>query len=109
MISQIGRGLTLKRQPRHAELGEYDWFDIESGNVQVGKSRCRIEGDKLTVFSIMIYPEYEHNGYATAVMDFFKSRYPILYADRVRFTAREFWTKQGFVEESEALYVWHRQ
>jgi len=108
MLKHIGKGLDLIRQARRAELGEYDWFDIESGRIQVGKSRCRIEGEAITIFSIMIYPEYEHNGFASAVIDFFKSQYPVVYADRVRFAAREFWFKQGFLEESEALFVWHR-
>ncbi len=108
MKKHIGRELDLIRQERRAELGDYDWFDIENDTVQVGKSRCRIEADKITIFSIMIYPEYEHNGFASAVIDFFKSQYPLVYADRVRFTAREFWFKQGFLEESETLFAWHR-
>ena len=36
-----------------AELGDYDWFDIEQAGTQVGKTRCRIEPGQFTVFSIM--------------------------------------------------------
>jgi len=109
MSDRIEHDLDLIQLPRHPELGEYDWFNIELNGTQVGKSRCRIEGIKLTVFSIMIYPEYEKHGFARSVIDFFKSRYPILYADRVRFTARDFWIKLGFTEQEETLFIWRRE
>jgi len=108
MIRQIGAGIELRQLPRQSGLGEYDWFDIEAGGTQVGKSRCRIGAGFFTVFSILIYPEFEHHGYARAVIDNFKSRYPLIYADRVRFTARDFWKKMDFQEEGESLFVWHR-
>jgi ribosomal protein S18 acetylase RimI-like enzyme len=106
MTEHIGQGLDLISLPRRKELGEYDWFDIELNGLQVGKSRCRVDGDSLTVFSIMIYPEYGHRGYARAVIDFFKTRFAVLHADRVRFNAREFWRKLDFTEESEDQYIW---
>jgi GNAT superfamily N-acetyltransferase len=109
MSERIGEGLELIQLPRKSELGEYDWFDIELGGAQVGKSRCRIESNQATVYSIMIYPEYAHKGYARAVIDYFKTRYPLLYADRVRFNARDFWFKMGFLEEAESdHFVWRR-
>ena len=47
-------------------------------------------------------------GYARAVIEHFKRLYPIMVADRVRFTARAFWIKVGFVPESIDRYVWRR-
>lgn len=107
MIRHIGLGIELKQLARQSALGNYDWFDIELNGIQVGKSRCLIGEETFTIFSIMIYPEYGHKGYARAVIDNFKSRYPLIYADRVRFTARDFWKKMDFREESESLFVWH--
>lgn len=108
MTEHIEHNLELTQQPRREELGSYDWFDIEHDGNQVGKSRCRIESDRFTVFSIMIYPEFEKHGYARSVIDYFKTRYPLIRADRVRFTARDFWTKLGFTDEGGDLFVWRR-
>lgn len=108
MRVSIGRDLALIQQSRRGDLGDYDWFDIEHEATQVGKARCRIEAHQFTVFSIMIYPEYEGRGYARAVIDHFKRTYPLIIADRVRYTAREFWTKVGFAPETIDRYVWRR-
>jgi len=108
MMVTIGPDLELIQRPRRADLGEYDWFDIELAGTQVGKSRCRIETGQFTVFSIMIYPEFEGQGIARAVIDHFKGQHAIVIADRVRFTARAFWLKVGFVPETIDRYVWHR-
>ena len=108
MSIRIGRELQLIQLPRRPELGEYDWFDIERAGTQVGKARCRIEPGRFTVFSIMIYPEYEGNGYARAVIGHFQGEHPLIIADRVRFHARPFWIKVGFAAETEDRYVWRR-
>jgi len=104
----VGEDLVLIRRPRRPELGDYDWFDLELAGTPVGKARCRIEPGQFTVFSIMVYPEYEGHGYARAVIDHLQKAYPVLIADRVRYTAREFWLKVGFVPESIDRYVWRR-
>ena len=108
MTETIGQGLELIQRPRSVDLGDYDWFDIEQDGTQVGKSRCRIEAGQFTVFSIMVYPEFEGHGYARAVIDHFKHSHPMVIADRVRFTARAFWVKVGFVPETIDRYVWRR-
>ncbi len=108
MIHHLMNGLILKRVPRGTDPDQahYDWFDIEMRDIQVGKTRCRIDPDRLIIYSIMIYPEYERNGYGKAVIDYFKTRYPVIVADRVRFTARSFWSRLGFVAETEDRYLW---
>ena len=108
MTISIGQNLDLIQRPRSAELGDYDWFDIEHSGTQVGKSRCRIEESQFTVFSIMIYPEYEGHGYARAIIDHFKQEHIMIIADRVRYTARSFWVKVGFEPETIDRYVWRR-
>jgi len=106
MISDLGEGLSLIQRERRPELGDYDWFDLEQTGTPVGKARCRIEAGQFTVFSIMVYPEYEGQGFARRVIAHFRALYPLLIADRVRYTARDFWLKQGFLPETIDRYVW---
>ena len=108
MTATIRQGLELTLLPRRSEIGSYDWFNLEYNGVQVGKSRCRIDFDKLIVYSIMIYPEFEKQGYARAVIEYFQREHALIIADRVRYTARDFWSKLGFVPETEDSYVWRR-
>jgi GNAT superfamily N-acetyltransferase len=108
MSVTIGQDLELIQRPRSPDLGDYDWFDLELAGTPVGKSRCRIEAGQFTVFSIMIYPEFEGRGYARVVIEHLKQEYPFIIADRVRFTARGFWLKVGFLPETIDRYVWRR-
>jgi len=108
MTAIIRQGLELTLLPRRSEIGSYDWFNLEYNGVQVGKSRCRVDFDKLIVYSIMIYPEYEKQGYARAVIEYFQREHALIIADRVRYTARDFWSKLGFIPENEDTYVWRR-
>ena len=108
MSVRLGPDLELIQLPRRPDLGDYDWFDLEQAGTQVGKTRCRIEPGQFTVFSIMVYPEFEGQGLARVVIDHFKGEHALIVADRVRFTARGFWLKVGFRAESIDRYVWHR-
>lgn len=81
--------------PRDSLAG-YDRIDIDLPEVRIGNVRCRFMGEKVVIYSIQIYPEFQRNGYATATIDMLKQRYSYLVADRVRFTARGFWEKMGF-------------
>jgi ribosomal protein S18 acetylase RimI-like enzyme len=108
MRERIGLGLDFIDLPRMIDIGDYEWYDIELDGTQVGKSRCRSGSGRLTIYSIMIYPEYQRRGFARAVIDHLKSDYPLIIADRVRFTARDFWTRMGFAEDAEGLFVWRR-
>jgi GNAT superfamily N-acetyltransferase len=104
----LGQGLDLIQQPRSPDRGDYDWFDLELDGTQVGKARCRIEPGQFTVFSIMVYPEFEGHGFARIVIEHLKHGHALIIADRVRFTARGFWLKVGFLPETIDRYVWHR-
>ena len=107
MSVTIGPQLELIRLPRSPDLGDYDWFDLELGGVQVGKARCRVEPEQFTVFSIMVYPEYQGHGYARLAIGHFQREHTLIVADRVRYDARPFWAKMGFCAESMDHYVWH--
>ncbi len=77
-------------------LAGYDRIDIDLPDVRVGNVRCRFMGEKVIVYSIQVYPEYQGNRYATETINMLKRDYEVIVADRVRFTAREFWEKMQF-------------
>ena len=89
------KDLMLQITPREALAG-YDRIDIDLPNVRVGNVRCRFMGEKVIVYSIQVYPEYQRNGYARATIDMLKQRFDVIVADRVRFTARDFWERMRF-------------
>ncbi len=79
-------------------LAGYDRIDIDLPGARVGTVRCRFMGEKVVVYSIQVFPEFQRNNYATVAIDELKARFSVIVADRVRFTAREFWEKMGFRE-----------
>ena len=79
-------------------LDGYDHIDVDLPDVRVGSVRCRFMSEKVVIYSIQVFPEFQGNGYGKAVIDMLKSRFSVLVADRVRFTARDFWEKMGFKE-----------
>ena len=82
---------------RNDTLG-FDRIDIDLPDVRVGNVRCRFMGKTVIVYSIQVFPEFQGNGYGTATIDMLKGQFQVIVADRVRFTAREFWEKKGFKE-----------
>lgn len=82
-------------------LDGYDRIDIDLGHVRIGNVRCRFMCEKVIVYSIQVFPEFQGNGYGRATIDMLKERFRVLVADRVRFTAREFWEKMGFKEQPD--------
>ncbi len=89
--------LELTITPRDALAG-YDRIDIDLPEARVGNVRCKFMGEKVVVYSIQIYPEFQRHGYARATIDMLKQRYSFIVADRVRFTARDFWQSMKFTE-----------
>ncbi|WP_407659798.1 GNAT family N-acetyltransferase [Methanogenium organophilum] len=92
--------------PRHKQRSKYDWVNISFQNTRVGKARCLIDGDTITIYSINIFPEFQGRGYGSFVVGKLKEVYSGLTADRVRPTARSFWLKQGFVDAGDGNYVY---
>ncbi len=89
--------LELTITPRSSDDG-FDRIDLDVPSARVGNVRCFFMKEKVIVYSIQVFPEFQGNDYATTTINMLKSRYSIIIADRVRFTAREFWTKMGFKE-----------
>lgn len=93
--------------PRTA-LADYDRIDIDLPDVRIGNVRCRFLGEKVVVYSIQIFPEFQGNGYGRAAIDMLKGRFRVIVADRVRFTARNFWEHMGFVELPDGNWEFRR-
>ncbi len=87
---------------------EYHWFNVEDGAVRVGKVRALAEGDRdrLTIYSIRIFPDFQGRGYGEAVIERFKRSFDVIVADRVRPRARGFWERQGFISDHRGNYVY---
>jgi GNAT superfamily N-acetyltransferase len=74
----------------------FERIDIDLPNARIGNVRCHFTGDTAIVYSIQIFPEFQRNGYGKSAINMLKNRFAVIIADRVRFTAREFWEKMGF-------------
>lgn len=89
-------------------LDGYDRIDIDTPAARVGTVRCRFMGEKVVIYSIQVFPEFQRNGYARTTIDMLKGRFAVIVADRVRFTAREFWGAMGFVENPDGNWEYRR-
>jgi ribosomal protein S18 acetylase RimI-like enzyme len=89
--------LNIEFIPREKQKSEFDWANIEFNSQQVGKSRCLIKGNELTICTITIYPEYQGNGYGKEFVERAKHKFNKIIADRVKYSAIGFWEKVGFV------------
>lgn len=78
------------------ELAGYERIDIDLGDVRVGNVRCRFSIEKVIIYHIHVFPEFQGNGYGADTIDMLKERFSVLVADRVQFTARGFWERMGF-------------
>ena len=107
MTSRDKNLLELTITPRTSMAG-YDRIDIDLPDVRVGNVRCRFMGEMVIVFSIQVFPEFQGNGYGTATIDMLKDRFRVIVADRVRFTARDFWQKKGFKERADGNLEFQR-
>lgn len=99
---------TLTITPR-AELAGYDRIDIDLPQARVGNVRCRFMGEKVVIYSIQVFPEFQGNQYATTTIDMLKERFEVILADRVRFTARTFWEKMNFVALPDGNWEYRRK
>jgi len=93
--------------PRES-LDGYDRIDIDLPEARIGNARCRFMGEKAIIYSVQVFPEYQGNGYGRDTVDYLKQRFPVLVADRVRFTARDFWEKMGFEEHPDGNWEYRR-
>lgn len=88
-----------------ANGSDHRWVNIDRNGIRVGKARGKADGNVLTIYSINIFPEFEGRKYGKRTIDFFKSRFSTIIADRVRPTAKGFWEKMGFVSRGDGSYI----
>jgi hypothetical protein len=99
---------TFKLIARDNQHSNFDWMNIDRGDIRVGKVRGLISGKNLTIHSINIFPEFEGRGYAKETIVMFKADFDIIIADRVRYAAIGFWSKMGFKPDNNGAYVWEK-
>ena len=101
--------ITIEFAPKEQQHSRYDWADISDGEKRVGKARCRIKGPTIIIFSINIYPEWEGHGYGREFVDYCKSHFAIVIADRVRYSAVGFWQAMGFCNDNDGNWSYRRE
>ena len=88
---------------------EYDWANLNVDDIRVGKSRCLIKPELFIIYSIIIFPEYEGNGYGKLFVEQCKSKYKVIIADKVRFTAIGFWERMGFTDNLDGNWIYKKE
>jgi hypothetical protein len=88
-----------------AQGSECRWMNIDRRGIRVGKARGKAEGNVLIIYSINIFPEFEGKHYGKRTIDFLKSQFNTIVADRVRPTAIGFWEKMEFVSKGDGSYI----
>ncbi len=91
---------------KNVQHSEYDWANITFNNERVGKARCLIEKNSLTIYSINIFPEYEGHGYGKEFVEYSKSHFNKIIADRVRHSAIGFWERCKFIDNNDGNWIW---
>ncbi|PKL15148.1 MAG: hypothetical protein CVV49_21875 [Spirochaetae bacterium HGW-Spirochaetae-5] len=85
---------------------EYDWANITYHDDRVGKARCKIDGETLTIFTINIFPEFAGQGIGRIFVEEAKVSFNTIIADRVRHKAIGFWEKSGFCNNSDGSWIY---
>ncbi len=98
--------VTVAFDAAFSSVSDYVWVNIEMGGERVGKARVAIQGRRLTIYSISIFPAFQRQGYARQTVHLFQAQYDEIVADRVRYQARPFWQEMGFYEDMDRNYVW---
>ena len=95
--------------PKKEQHSDYDWANISLDGDRVGKARCKIDNDKLIIYSINVFPEFEGRGIGKEFVERAKERYSTIVADRVRATAIGFWEKVGFKKQNDSEWVYRKE
>jgi chemotaxis protein methyltransferase CheR len=101
--------IQIKQDQSFAQVSDYTWLNIDADGHRIGKARVCIMGNRLTIHSLTIFPEFARNGCAQKVIELFQECYQEIVADRVRNTAKGFWERMGFEVEEDGDYVWKKE
>ncbi len=108
-VMTTDKEITIKKDSGFDKTSSFTWINFESYNRRIGKARIFSIGKSLHINSIIIFPEFERNGYAQSVINLFKEHYNVILADRARNTAKGFWGKMGFVGDNSGNYIWKKR
>ena len=101
--------LSIEFTPKEQQQSQYDWADISSGSDRVGKARCIIKGSTIIIHSINIYPAWEGLGYGREFVNYCKSNFRVVIADRVRYSAIGFWEAMGFCNDMDGNWSYRKE
>ena len=101
MEKPIVKRLTLEVFPRGQQSDRYDWINIGAGPEFVGKMRCRMGVNVLTIYSIMIFTGFRGSGFGRQTIQMLKQQFGVIVADRVRHSAVGFWSGMGFRDRGD--------
>jgi len=103
----------VKFTPEYNKHSEYDYVNFEIGNERVGKCRCRVcskencsDSSVIIIHNINIYPEWQGRGFGREFVEYCKSNFDAVIADRVRSSAVGFWEAMGFSSDNQGNYVY---
>lgn len=80
------------------------WLNFDRADERVARMRFSLCGDSVVVYSIMVFQKYRGIGLGKMIVEMLKERYREVLADRVRYTARDFWSKMGFIDMQDGRY-----
>ena len=101
--------LSIEFTSKEQQQSQYDWADISSGSDRVGKARCIIKGSTIIIHSINIYPAWEGLGYGREFVNYCKSNFQLVIADRVRHSAIGFWEAMGFCNDNDGNWSYRKE
>ena len=105
----MNQQLQITLTPRGPGPNTYDWVDLDLPEARVGKMRCRLEGNRATVYSVHVFPEFQGQGFGRQIIDYLKERFEVIEANRVRPTAVSFWERMGFRETTDGNWEFSRR
>ncbi len=109
MATDVQHELPLELTPCDQQHSRYDWWNVDCGYKRIGKVKGLINGNKLIIHSIYISPKFERDGFTSAVVTTFKSRFDTIIADKVQHSSRWFWQEMGFEPAQGEEYEWRRE
>ena len=101
--------LSIEFTPKEQQQSQYDWANISSGSDRVGKARCIIKGSTIIIHSINIFPAWEGLGYGREFVNYCKSNFRVVIADRVRHSAIGFWKAMGFCNDMDGNWSYRKE
>ncbi len=100
--------ITLHLREREASHPDFDWIFFKRGHECVGTLRGVVDGNCLTIYYLLISPEFRENGYAGKVMEVLKSEFEVIISNDtypcLEGLSEDVWIQAGF--ERGGNFIW---